>query len=336
LPDCEQRGLDGRGTAPVSVSAARTCLVHLVWAPLGPAPLESFTASYRRHDAGAAHELVVLLNGFAPDQDLSPWRKLLGGVEHEELRLGRPLLDLAAYAEAHRRIRAERYCFVNSWGVLLADDWLGAMDRALSAPGVGLVGATGSWGSIRSYQRFMLGLGGAYGRVFPDRRSAVEMLEAIAGSDPGPAPPAAARRGIPGLAFARALLGQARGFAPFPAHHVRTSSFMLAGAVLDSVGFPAIADKNDTYRLESGRNSMTAQVERLGLSAVVAGRDGIAYRAPDWPASRTFWQGEQENLLIADKQTAYYARGSHAEREALARYAWGDRAEVPPAGRPRP
>jgi len=309
-----------------------TCLVHLVWAPLGPGPLLRFLDSYRRFDAGAGHRLLVLLNGFEPDQDLSPWREGLEDIEHEELRLERPLLDLAAYAQVSARVSAERYCFVNSWAELLADDWLGAMNRALSATGVGLVGATGSWGSIRSYQRFMVGLGGAYSRVFPDRRRAVEMLEAIARSDPGPAPPPQARRGIPGLAFARALLGQSRGFAPFPVHHVRTSSFMIDGAVLRGVRLRPIADKNDTYRLESGHDSITAQVERLGLSAVVVGRDGVACRPQEWPESRTFWQGDQENLLIADKQTAYYARGSRVEREVLARYAWGERAEVDPGG----
>ncbi len=41
-------------------------VVHLVWGPLGAGPLQEFLASYKRHPAGAEHELVVLLNN-VPD-----------------------------------------------------------------------------------------------------------------------------------------------------------------------------------------------------------------------------------------------------------------------------
>ena len=65
------------------------CLIHLVWEPLGPERLASFGDSYRLHPAGVEHRLVVLLNGFSDHQDLSPWRRALGDVAHEELRLTR-------------------------------------------------------------------------------------------------------------------------------------------------------------------------------------------------------------------------------------------------------
>lgn len=254
------------------------------------------------------------------------------GVDHDELRLADPMLDLAAYREAVERVPADRYCFVNSWAELSAPNWLGLMEGALGAHGAGLVGASGSWGSIRSYQRFMLGLGGPYGRVFSDRRRTVAALEAIAQGDPAPAEARSGRAGLPVVGFARALAGQVRGFSPFPAPHIRTSSFMIASEVLSRLRLPVPRSKNDTYRLESGRESITAQVERLGLSAVVVGRDGIAYRQQEWPHSRTFWQNRQENLLIADKQTAYYERGEEAERAILTRYAWGLTGVTGPGG----
>ncbi len=119
------------------------CLVHLVWAPLGPAPLERFLASYGAHAAGADHELLFVLNGFDAGAPAPP-RSFPG----ETLALERPLLDLAAYRRAAAHTRAKRLVFINSYGVVLDDGWLGKLDAALD--GGGLVGCSGSWESARS------------------------------------------------------------------------------------------------------------------------------------------------------------------------------------------
>jgi hypothetical protein len=125
-------------------------LVHLVWAPLGTGSLERFVRSYQAHDAGTEHELVVLYNGFRPGQDLSPWREAFAEVEHRELLIERPALDLGAYRQAVDLAVAERYCFVNSHSEILVDGWLGALERHLLEPGVGMVGSGGSFESAYS------------------------------------------------------------------------------------------------------------------------------------------------------------------------------------------
>jgi hypothetical protein len=300
-------------------------VVHLVWAPLGPRPLERFLAAYRRREPGSPHRLLIIFNGFTEEVDRSPWTRLLAGVEHEPLQLERPLLDLAAYREAVTRVAVARYCFLNSYSVVLADGWLHSLERALARPDTGLVAASGSWGSIRSYQRFMLGLGGPYASVFGDRRRTNAALAAVAADDAVAAEgaePRGRRRRQP-LRYLRALAGQSYGFVPFPAEHVRTNGFMIERAVFERLRLPSLAGKSDAYRLESGRDSFTAQVRRLGLEARVVGRDARAYAPGDWPASGTFWQQEQQNLLIADNQTRRYELSDAYTRSVLARYAWG-------------
>src|SRR4051794_36449264 len=121
---------------------AEVCVVHLVWAPLGPEPVERFAASYRAHPAGLAHRLVLLLNGFG---DALAELPALDGVAPEPARVPEPALALPAYAHAARRLDASHLCFVNSHSELLADGWLAKLHAALAAPGVGLAGATGSY-----------------------------------------------------------------------------------------------------------------------------------------------------------------------------------------------
>ncbi len=129
-------------------------VVHLVWAPLGPEPLRSFLRSYDAHSAGVAHELVIVLNGALGDADgdadggTDTGRRTrrssgaaltraglaaeLAGIEHRLIVLDRPVPDLAAYGLAARALTHRRLCFLNSYSLILADDWLAIFLRKRS------------------------------------------------------------------------------------------------------------------------------------------------------------------------------------------------------------
>lgn len=125
------------------------CVVHLVWAPLGPEPLRRFLAAYADVDAGAPHELCVVFNGFQHGDERGPFEQLLE-PEHRALNLTDPVQDLAAYRAAIDATEAERVCFLNSYARPLVDGWLATLDEASREPEVGLVGASGSWESAAS------------------------------------------------------------------------------------------------------------------------------------------------------------------------------------------
>jgi hypothetical protein len=262
-------------------------LVHLVWAPLGPEPLREFLGSYHEHPAGAEHELTIVLNG-ASSEPGDPARGALlaelEDTEHRLVSLERPVLDLAAYGQAARLLENEQLCFLNSYAVILAADWLRSLAGALEQPGVGLVAATGSWESQAEWLR---------GRVrhWPQQ--------------------------IAGLARAR------RDYPRFPNPHVRTSSFMLERAGLLEMGLEQVHDKRTAYLLESGSQSLTRRVQERGLRPLVVSRDGRSHDVEEWPASHTFRSGRQENLLIADNQTREYAASSSGRRRRLSRDSWG-------------
>lgn len=282
-------------------------------------PFAAFIQSYRTHPAGVPHELALVFKGFRSEDETRPHLDLAGGLVSDVLHVGDEGFDLTAYFAAAGRLGRECYCFLNSFSEILADGWLGSLRAALGDPDVGLVGASGSWASIRSYARFNLGLGGPYARVFPSRAATRALMaqhtarsSARNGSAPGK------------LATLREVLHQLVFFEPFPCHHVRTNAFMLTGEACSRIRIGTLREKVDAYRFESGRASITRQVERIGLRAVLVGRDGRPHEVPEWPASRTFWQGGQENLLVADNQSREYERGDADLRRLLSRYAWGE------------
>jgi hypothetical protein len=308
-------------------------LVHLVWGPLGPAPLREFLSSCRRHAAGEEHELVVLFNGVGDEQ-----RRVLSaeleGVEHRLLTLPAPVQDIAAYAYAAAELEHERVCFLNSYSQPLAAGWLAALARALDRPEAGIVGASGSWASVRSGTLNGLFLPNPYRGVVPARRVAREQLLAIELERAGeaPAPDERPSRTLLGSVMATlrtlpAMPEQLLRFESFPAHHLRTNGFMAERALFAGLRIGAVKRKMDAYLLESGSHSLTRQVQKLGLRALVVARDGSVYDQQQWPASRTLWQGEQEGLLIADNQTRMYANGGIERRRLLSAFAWGPRAD---------
>ncbi len=310
---------------------ADTVVVHLVWAPLGPEALTRFAESYRRHVAGVEHRLLILLNGFRADQDLAPWRRALKHLQHEELRIADPVLDLAAYRQAVELVPAARYCFLNSYSVVRADGWLELMTSIASRPGVGAVGASGSWGSQFSHTRYNLGLGGPYRPVFADRGATNRVFAGMSLDDTPTASLLSSRLRL-AFAAARELIAHSVAFPAFPSPHLRSNCLMIDRDVWMRVCRQAPSDKFGAYRLESGRRGITPRLKAMGLRALVVGRDGRSYETSEWPASRTFWQGNQENLLVEDNQTRVYQYGDPEVRAVLSGYAWGSQADPTAAG----
>jgi hypothetical protein len=264
-------------------------VVHLVWAPLGPEPLRDFLGSYHAHPAGAEHELAIVLNGAGPQgpADAASRATLLAELdwtEHRLIELRRPVLDLAAYGHAARALSHEQMCFLGSYCRIAADGWLGHLGAALAQPDVGMAAASASWESQAEWIRGPL-------RYWPYQ--------------------------LAGLRRAR------RDYPRFPNPHLRTSSFMLARETALGAGLEDVQDKRSAYLLESGRRSLTRQIQEQGLRAVVVARDGDAYDVQQWPASHTYRSGAQENLLISDNRTRDWQHASRRLRRRLSRDAFG-------------
>jgi hypothetical protein len=319
-------------------------VVHLVWGPLGTVPLREFLASYRRHEPGVPHELVVLLNN-VPDALRPELEAELQGFEHRLLATPEPVQDLTAYAHAAERLEHERLCFLNSYSAILAPDWLAKLDHALDQPRAGLVGATGSWASLHSAVLNAFLLPNPYRRVVPERSVAREQMRAIeleleatrTPQDPATLAPELPRRTLSGSVIStlrsfRPMPEQLLRFASFPAYHVRTNAFMLDRSTFAALRMRPLRRKMDAYLLESGRASFTRQVQTMGLRTLVVARDGSSYDHDRWPSSRTFWQDDQQGLLVADNQTRSYTNGGFDRRRLLSAFAWGPDADpTPPA-----
>ena len=270
-------------------------LVHLTSASLGPDPFRAFLDAHRRHPPGVEHELVVVYNGFADAAGAAAMLELAGDVPHTPVYLPEWQIDLVAYRRAVERLSADRVCLVNASAEPLVDGWLATLLAALDEPGVGAVGASGTWEShLTQHDREIRRPRGWSAR---DVGARVVM-----------------RWKRPGLA---------RRFDAFPSPHLRTNGVALGRELMLEVWPERLDSKLAAHAFESGRDGLVARLEARGLGVRVVGRDGVAYPPERWPQSATFRAGGQANLLLADNRTRQFERADAAERDALAEAAWG-------------
>jgi len=267
-------------------------VVHLVRARNGIEPFRNFIQSYRKNPSGIGHDLLIAFKGFLGEESLSEYRRLLSDIPHRSFRLWDYGFDIRAYFMVTYKFEYQYFCYLNSFSVLLDASWLAAMYRCISQPGVGLVGATGSWES--SYTNNI---------DVPEPASFFGRLKT--------------RHWMSRLADQ---------FDPFPNHHIRTNGFMIARNTMMKIHKGFIHSKWEAHRFESGKNSLTKQVMRMGLKVLITGKDGTCFAPNDWHRSGTFRCGNQENLLIADNQTNSFTQADAETRRILVAYAWGETA----------
>jgi len=302
-----------------AAGGASTAVVHLVRRANGLEPFEAFLTSYGRHHSGHDHELVLLFKGFDSEDQLAPYQRRAADLAEDALSVPDSGFDLTAYLAAAQQLRHERLCFLNSYAQILVPGWLRLLSSALDRPEAGVAGATGSWGSHRSFALSLLRLPNGYRGALGDPAEVGPALRSVS-----PARDFGLTRRV--LRAARDIPRVVAGHPGFPAPHVRTNAFLLERELLLSLRAGRLGTKSAAYRFESGHKGLTEQLCQRNMTPFVVGRGGEPLPPERWPDADVFWQGNQQELLVGDNQTRAYQEGDPTARAALARYAWGTRA----------
>lgn len=289
--------------------------MHLVRRGNPESAFLAFLESYERFPAGREHELVLLFKGL-DENAVTSFLERAAAHSPRTVFVPDRGLDLTAYATAAARLSHGRVFFANSFSELRVENWLEKLSAPLDTTDAGAAGATASWGSNLGYDLFQLGIGGGYASVFDDRAAVRTAMQQMTG---------APHRGTAVHTLGN-LVNAARSVRTrsiFPAVHLRTNAFLIERELLLGLRLGRLNSKRSTYRLESGRGSLTTQLRTRGRAAVTVDAQGVARTAPEWHLGDTFWQARQQDLLIADNQTRQYDAQPLEHRHVLSGFAWG-------------
>ena len=97
----------------------------------------------------------IVYKGFERDSALEAARSTFAPFPHVAIEVADAGFDIGAYLTAAAKLQHEYLCFANTFVEIAADGWLGHLHRNAALPDVGIVGATGSYESLKSTQKLI-------------------------------------------------------------------------------------------------------------------------------------------------------------------------------------
>jgi hypothetical protein len=246
--------------------------------------LSNFLKSYVAFKPNLKHELILLIKGSNLSELIGADAALLRRIPHKVLDVPDTGFDIGSYVYAAQQLDHTYICFLNSYSQILASNWLQFLVLPLASGEAGLTGCTGSWSSIRTSARYL----------------------------------------VPNTSFHN-LFSKFKFFfqhPEFPNPHIRSNAFAIRRTVFLSLSIPNLKDKHKAWTVESGRKSITRQVQRFGYHTKIVNSAGKSFLPREWHLAETFWMNNQALLLIGDNQTEEYRKGNQTTRSFYAAFAW--------------
>jgi hypothetical protein len=114
---------------------------------------ETFVRSYKSRPAGLDHRLYVVFKGFADRVSRAAAERAFDGLAITPIDTDDLRFDIGAYTDALPSIAEGVVCFLNTYSEITSRHWLHKMVQVLKMPGVGMVGATGTYESLHAINR---------------------------------------------------------------------------------------------------------------------------------------------------------------------------------------
>ena len=112
-----------------------------------------FRDAYGSNPAGIDHKLYIIFKGFESQAARKRAEEIFAGIEFASVETDDLRFDIGAYADSLASISEEFVCFLNTYSEILSQYWLQKLILNLLSPGVGMVGATGSYESLSTINR---------------------------------------------------------------------------------------------------------------------------------------------------------------------------------------
>lgn len=276
-------------------------ILYLSWLPYGIQHLESFIRSYKKHEAGTEHQLVIAFNGTAVVEQgvIGTFLELLNqeGLSKLPCFYFDKGQDIEIYKQVSEALSSETILFLNSFSQFQAHGWLSSYLKHFDA-GTGLISATASNQSYYSsvFQKHRMFWEASKGFQYNFRKYKL---------------------------LVKAALHWRLLFKPFPNAHARSNAFMVRRAEFLAMNIGRIDSKFKAYIFENGRKSITNYYLGKNLKVLVVDKHSNAYSLNDAIHSNTFWIRDQGNLLVTDNQTSIYAAATAEEKQIMTTLAWG-------------
>jgi len=115
-----------------------------------------------------------------------------------------------------------------------------------------------------------------------------------------------------------------KSFSNFPNPHLNTSSFLInSDDFNDFIKKQRFNNKYETWKIESGYNSLTNYFKRRKFKLLVVNSEGKKFLEDKWMYSETYYYKEQKKTIISDKHSRKYLTYGKKQKIISQKSVWG-------------
>jgi len=280
-------------------------VLYLSYIPYGKNHLKAFIDSYQKYNSGAPHNLTILFNGFSSESEANEFIVLINKSRLIcNILFTKEKLDITSYFDAASKLNSEYVLFLNTYSVLLTENWCKIYLENILKTNVGVVGSTGALGDFSHDDDYYLRLKNFLKFKF----SIVDIKK---------------------------MVYYRFNYYPKVSPHIRTNAFMIKRELFLSLKYKKIRpfylnyfkalnkSKLTSLCFEHGNFCLTNQLLSKGLKPIIVGKNGIGYELNQWKDSNSFWINKQENLIVSDNQTKKFDNADLENQKFMTYSAWG-------------
>ncbi|MBS0271331.1 MAG: glycosyltransferase [Proteobacteria bacterium] len=130
-------------------------VLYLARAAEGLERFEKFAESYRKYEAGQAHDLIIIYKGDFTKDEKEKTKEIFREIPHISFSIQDEGFDIHSYLHVAEHIKYKYICLFNTFTEIVSPNWLKKLYVHLNKPNVGMVGVTASYESIFSSQKIL-------------------------------------------------------------------------------------------------------------------------------------------------------------------------------------
>ena len=248
--------------------------------------LSIFIKNYLNFDSGHPHDLLICFKLLDEDQ-IRIFKKALINIKYIEYidKYNKNDFDLGSYSRVASDYSTRFIFFLNSYSYPICDKWLNKITKNYEENSI--LATSASYGSLLSLIKLK--------KIYKF------------------------------LNYYLKLIKYKKIFNPFPNPHIRTTGFLIkANDYINFMNNKLIKTKEDAWKIESGKNSLTNYFKKLNFNIFVINSDGKRFSENEWKLSKTYNYLDQNKSIISDKHIRKYFLLNKTKKIKFQINTWGE------------
>ena len=247
--------------------------------------LKNFIRNYKKYKSGYYHDLLICYKMIG-EKHITKLEKELLGIKHIKFvdTFQKNDWDFGSYSRVAKNYLNSSIFFMNSHSYPIKNNWLKKFMVHFKRKTI--ISSSGSYESITNQVKF--------------------------------------KKPYNIISYIKKKIKAKKAFTEFPNPHLNTANFLIKGAdFYNYIKSKIFNNKYDTWKIESGFDSLTEHFKKKNYNLFVVNSDGKKFPENKWMYSETYHYKDQSKSLMSDKHSRKYLKYNKSKKLISQKAVWG-------------